>query len=159
VCAGLLSACGGSARRNDGEVAGQRTGTLHVSEVSVRMSEDGKKKLADNIKFDADALKTNVDRTLRAANLVDSSKGEKLEVEVTSIYIRGTFSAVMFGALAGVDNVTGNVRVLDASGKTQRSFEVSASYGFGGWGGGQDSARLNYLYEKFAELTRGQLKN
>ena len=60
---------------------------------------------------------------------------------------------------AGADNISGNVHVLDPAGKTLRSFEVSASYAFGGLAGGQDSIRLNYLYEKFAELTRDQLRD
>jgi hypothetical protein len=51
------------------------------------------------------------------------------------------------------------VRVLDPTGKTLRSFDVSASYAFGGFAGGQDSIRVNYLYEKFAELTRDQLRD
>jgi hypothetical protein len=65
----------------------------------------------------------------------------------------------MFGFLAGPDNISGNVRVLDPTGKTLRSFEISASYALGGFAGGQDSIRLNYLYEKFAELTRDQLRD
>lgn len=65
----------------------------------------------------------------------------------------------MLGLFAGADNISGNVRVLDPAGKSLRSFEVTASYAFGGLGGGQDSIRLNYLYEKFAELTRDQLRD
>jgi hypothetical protein len=39
------------------------------------------------------------------------------------------------------------------------SFEVTASYGFGGGGGVQDGIRITYLYEKFAEMTRDQLRD
>jgi hypothetical protein len=49
------------------------------------------------------------------------------------------------------------VRVLDPGGRARRSFDVSASYVFGGFAGGQDGIRINYLYETFAELTRDQL--
>jgi hypothetical protein len=52
-----------------------------------------------------------------------------------------------------------NVRVLDPTGKVLRAFEVTASYAFGGAAGRQDSIRLDYLYEKFAELTRDQLRD
>ena len=53
----------------------------------------------------------------------------------------------------------GNVQVLDAGGSVLPSFDVSASYDFGGFAGGQDRVRINYLYEKFAELTRDQLRD
>ena len=31
------------------------------------------------------------------------------------------------------------------------SFKVTASYALGGWGGGQDGLRMNWLYEAFAK--------
>jgi hypothetical protein len=37
------------------------------------------------------------------------------------------------------------------------SFEVSASYALGGLAGGQDDARLSWLYEKFAELASKEI--
>lgn len=154
-----LTACGGSVKRMDEAAAVQATGLLKVVESKVVLSDEAQKKLADNIKFDSSAFASTIDRTIAASGLVDKGAGNTLQVTVTSIYIRGTFSAVMFGVLAGADNITGQVKVVDSSGKTLRGFEVSASYAFGGWGGGQDGIRMNYLYEKFAELTRDQLKD
>ena len=78
-------------------------------------------------------------------------------VTITGVRVRGSFSAVMFGALAGADSVDGDVNVLDKDGKVLRTFKVSASYAFGGFAGGIDSVRLNYLYEKFADLTAAEL--
>ena len=154
-----LAACGGSVKRMDEPSSVQATGALKVVESKVGLSDEAKKKLADNIKFDPTAFASTIDRTISASGLVDKVTGNTLQVTVTSVYIRGTFSAVMFGVLAGADNITGNVKVVDSTGKALRSFEVSASYAFGGWGGGQDGIRMNYLYEKFAELTRDQLKD
>jgi hypothetical protein len=155
----LLTACGGAAVRKEGPVNALGAGTLKIKGVEARTSPKAKEQLQDNIKFDLDALSSTIGRTLSAASLQDPALTNTLDVEVTNVYIRGTFSAVMFGLFAGADNISGNVRVLDPSGTALRSFEVSASYAFGGAAGGQDSIRLNYLYEKFAELTRDQLRD
>jgi hypothetical protein len=154
-----LVGCGGSAKRLDsGEPTAIRPVT-HVKQVDVRLSDEAKKKWADNTLFDSAALKDTIARTLHAAKLVDANTTDTMEVEVTSMYVRGAFGAIMFGVLAGADNITGNVRVLGADGKPVKSFEVSASYAFGGLVGGLDSIRLNYLYEKFAELARDQIRD
>jgi len=156
----LLSACAGTAvRKESSDSASAAAGVLRVKTVDARVSPKAKEQLRDNIKFDLNTLSSTVERALSASKLQDAAGVNTLDVEVTSVYIRGTFTAVMFGALAGVDNISGDVRVLDPSGKVLRSFEVSASYAFGGFAGGQDSVRLNYLYEKFAELTRDQLRD
>jgi hypothetical protein len=157
VSALLLTACGGTAVRKDAAGVPVTAGSLNVRTVQARVSAQAKEQLPDNIKFDLDALRGTVDRALSAAKLEDAASGNMLDIEVTNVYIRGTFTAVMFGLFAGGDNISGNVRVTDPQGNPLRSFEVSASYALGGYAGGQDSIRLNYLYEKFAELTREQL--
>lgn len=58
---------------------------------------------------------------------------------------------MMWGAMSGNDAIHGEVVVKDASGKTVDSFKVTASYALGGWGGGQDAMRMNWLYEAFAK--------
>jgi hypothetical protein len=64
----------------------------------------------------------------------------------------------MFGFMAGDDHVTGQVRVLDPAGRALRSFEVKASYALGGLAGGQDGARLGWLYDKFADMAAEELQ-
>jgi len=155
----LSAACAGTAHRTENPGNSAAAGMLKVKSVDARVSAKAKEQLPDNIKFDLNALKSTVERTLSASNLEDAGVAATLDVEVTNVYIRGSFSAVMFGFFAGADNIAGNVRVLDPEGKVLRSFEVDASYAFGGLAGGQDSVRLNYLYEKFAELTRDQLRD
>lgn len=47
--------------------------------------------------------------------------------------------------------------LTDTTGKEIDRFEVSVSYALGGIAGGQDSARMSWLYEKFAEETVKEL--
>ena len=155
----VLGACAGSVARKESVDTPATVGVLKVKGVEVRISPKAKEQLPDNIKFDPSALGSTIERTLSAASLRDTEGANTLDIEVTNVYIRGTFTAVMFGFFAGADNVAGNVRVLDPAGKALRTFEVSASYAFGGAAGGQDSIRINYLYEKFSELTRDQLRD
>ena len=154
----LCAACAGTTHRTEAPGAAAATGALKVKSVEARVSAKAKEQLGDNIKFDLNTLQSTVERTLSASNLEDVGVTATLDVEVTNIYIRGSFTATMFGFFAGADNIAGNVRVLDPEGKVLRSFDVDASYALGGFAGGQDSVRLNYLYEKFAELTRDQLR-
>jgi len=155
----LMTACAGTAVRKEGTDVQATAGVLKIKAVQTRMSDKAKAQLPDNIKFDMGAMSSTIERALSASGLEDPNSAGTLDVEVTNVYVRGTFSAVMFGFLAGVDNIAGNVRVIDANGNVLRRFETSASYAFGGAGGGQDGIRLNYLYEKFAELTRDQLRD
>ena len=155
----LLPACAGPAVRKESPDHAASAGELKINSVQARVSPKAKEELPDNIKFDLNTLNSTIERALSASNLRDGAVANVLDVEVTNVYIRGTFSAVMFGLFAGADNISGDVRVLDPTGKVLRTFEVTASYAFGGAAGGQDSIRLNYLYEKFAELTRDQLSD
>lgn len=155
----LLTACAGTAARKESTNNATAAGVLRVKTVDARVSPKAKEQLPDNIKFDLNTLGSTVERALSASKLQDAAGVNTLDVEVTNVYIRGTFTAVMFAVLAGADNISGDVRVLDPGGRVLRSFEVSASYAFGGFAGAQDSVRLNYLYEKFAGLTRDQLRD
>jgi hypothetical protein len=154
----LLASCAGTVVRKD-DVVNPSTGALSVGSVQTKVSSRAKEQLPENVKFDLTALNSTIERAISASNLRDPSAANVLDVEVTNVHIRGTFSAVMFGLFAGADNLSGNVRVLDPNGNVLRAFDVSASYAFGGAAGGQDSIRINYLYEKFAELTRDQLRD
>lgn len=78
-------------------------------------------------------------------------------VTVTSVRARSNFTAVMFGFMAGDDHIVGDVVVQAANGSELQRFSVSASYALGGLAGGQDSARMNWLYESFAERMTEEL--
>ena len=54
--------------------------------------------------------------------------------------------------------IVGDVVILDGANQPIYRFEVTASYALGGFAGGQDSARMNWLYERFAELTAQEIR-
>jgi hypothetical protein len=122
-----------------------------VKSVSLALSEDAKKLVADNAKFNPDALRSTVERLLQAQNLVKADATQTLDIEITSFRVRSNFSAVMFGFMAGSDNVEGVVTIKDAAGQVVKRALVKASYALGGFGGGQDEARMGWLYEEFAK--------
>lgn len=79
-----------------------------------------------------------------------------LNVEVTGIRMRASFSAVMFGFMAGNDYVDGTVTFADADNHPVDRFKVSASYALGGIAG-IDSMRMDWLHEQFTEKTLATL--
>lgn len=152
-----LVGCGGSVKRPDGPQVTAATGISKFARVAVTLNDDARKQLVDNTKFDTEQFASQIRSKLGAAQLIDASAAHTIGVTITGVRVRGSFSAVMFGALAGADSVDGEVAVLDKDNKVLRTFKVSATYAFGGLGGGIDSVRLGYLYEKFADLTTAEL--
>jgi hypothetical protein len=131
-----------------------------VASVSVSLTDEAKKKSIENLKFNPEELLSHVKRAIEAHSLLNGS-GDKsrpnLEIQVKDMRIRSNFSAVMWGFMAGADSVTADVVLKDPGGKELDRYEVSASYALGGLAGGQDSARMDWLYEKFAEETVKEL--
>jgi hypothetical protein len=128
--------------------------------VSVSLSDAAKEKLKDNLKFDHEALRKHVEKALEASSVLDIAKREELpriEIVVTDMRVRSNFSAVMWGAMAGADSIKGDIVMKDLTGKELDRFHVSASYALGGLAGGQDSARMDWLYEAFAKETLKEL--
>jgi uncharacterized protein DUF4410 len=76
-----------------------------------------------------------------------------LAILVKDMRVRSNFSAVIWGFMAGSDSVSADIVLRDPAGKELDRFEVSASYALGG----QDDARMGWLYEKFAEETVQEL--
>lgn len=131
-----------------------------VSSVSVSLTDAAKQKAADNLKFNSEELLNHVKRALDANSLVNGSAGEQrpnLEIQVKDMRVRSNFSAVMWGFMAGADSISADIVLKDPSGKEVDRFDVSVSYALGGLAGGQDSARMSWLYEKFAEETVKEL--
>jgi Domain of unknown function (DUF4410) len=148
----LLGACASSVQRSDSTSNYVYSGEKFQS-VEVVLSEKGKKELADNLKFDPAELQLQIARLMEAKGLIQDPSENRVRVEITDIRIRGTFVAIMIGIFAGADYVNGKVSVLDSSGRPKHEFVSKASWALGGWGGGQDTARLTWIYEKFAEVT------
>lgn len=160
LAASVLAALGGCAGtiKQDMRVQGDVSRVNGVSGVAARMSPEATRQQADNQQFNREELAGFLRRRLESKGLVAATAAHQVEIVVTDIRVRSAVAAVLFGFMAGDDHVNGVVRVTDASGKPLRSFEVKANYAFGGIGGGQDSVRLNWLYEKFSELASTELE-
>ncbi len=128
--------------------------------VSLSMSAEAKEKALDNLKFNQDELFSYIKRALDSRSLISASRDNQLpriEVVVKDMRVRSNFSAIMWGFMAGSDSIEGEIVLTDAAGKELDRFVVSTSYALGGIAGGQDSTRMSWLYEKFAEETVREL--
>jgi len=131
-----------------------------VASVSVSLTDEAKKKLTENLKFNQEELLRYVKRALEGNSLLNITSGTPLpviEIQVKDMRVRSNFSAVMWGFMAGSDSITGDIVLKSPEGKELDRYEVSVSYALGGVAGGQDDARMGWLYEKFAEETIKEL--
>jgi hypothetical protein len=131
-----------------------------IGNIELTLTQEGKAALTDNLKFDPEELKDHVERALYASSLLDTNGKANLltlMVEVKDIRVRSNFSAVMWGFMAGDDHIVGDIVVKATDGLEMDRFEVSSSYALGGFAGGQDSSRMGWLYEAFAEETIKEL--
>ncbi|MEO6280441.1 DUF4410 domain-containing protein [Roseateles sp.] len=153
----MLTACASGVTRMDSDLKESMPLERNVSSVTLRLSDEAKKLVADNLKFNQETLKGTIERSMNAQNLVQPGSKQTLEVEITSFRVRSAFTAVMFGFMAGNDNVEGVVTLKRADGSVAKKAKVSASYALGGLAGGQDESRMSWLYEEFAKLTVAEL--
>lgn len=157
-----LLGCSSSIKREENVVVGtiRLSKNSPVSAVSIVLTEEAKKKAAENLKFDPNRLLDYVHRALEANALIDKvseTSLPKLEIQVKDMRVRSNFSAIMWGFMAGADSITGDIILKKTDGGELQRFEVSVSYALGGFAGGQDEARMGWLYEKFAEETVNEL--
>lgn len=134
---------------------GEQAGSLTID-----LSEEARKDVVDNLKFNQDTFDQTIRRALDANNLLAEPSDDTLPgivVTVTSVRVRSSFTAVMFGFMAGNDHIDGDVTVRGPDGGTLQQFGISAAYALGGLAGGQDSARLDWLYEEFAKRLTQEL--
>ena len=122
-----------------------------IGKVGVAIKEETAAHGKVNSLFKTDLLTAAVEKALKESDLLLDGAPLDLQVEVTDLKMRSTFSAVMFGFMAGADVLTGNVYLKNESGETTGDFHVSASYALGGIGGGQDQLRLSELYNQFGK--------
>ena len=156
IAALALSACASQVTRT--EPAGTpREPVRALVSFDVTMSPSSTAQLSDNLKFDLDALRAMIQRTLDSKNLIAPDGDFVLKVAVDDIRTRSTFTAIMFGFMAGDDHLNGTATLLARDGKPVGSFGVKVSYALGGIAGGQDTARLSWLYEEFAKKLTDEL--
>ena len=155
----ILLGCASGVKRDEAsvpeataELAGQK-----YSAFNLYLNDNARKLLADSPKFNPDALRGTIQRMLEAKNLIEADSPYRIDVEITDLNVRSNFSAVMFGFLAGSDRVAGSVNLGHRDGRRIGRYEVSASYALGGIAGGQDEARMGWLYEEFAKHVVNEL--
>lgn len=139
---------------------GNVTTVDEISQVSVSLTSEAKGKVADNLKFDQEQLLLHVKRALDTNSILlaePNGSAPSMEIQVKDFRVRSNFSAVMWGFMAGADSITGDIVLKNPGGEEIDRFEVSVSYALGGIGGGQDDARMSWMYEKFAEETLKQV--
>jgi len=150
ICIVSLTACATSVKRigdfSNYEYAGQKFNKINVS-----LSPE--EKYQGGTLFKTDMLSWAVQSQIRAKGLFSDLSQNLIEIVVTHLRIRSSFSADFWGVMAGADRLEGDVFVKNAEGKVLNSFGISASYALGGSIGGNDDIRMNWLYDKFAKLT------
>lgn len=161
----LISGCASNVKRKN--LSGPTVPATCITQdrpagkIVISLTAEAQKDLADNIKFDQDEFKDKVVKMLTARSLLNESVKRSdlpiIEIEVEDIRVRSTLTAAMFGFMAGNDSLTGHVMIKSPSGEMLDEFTISASYALGGAIGGQDSVRLNWLYEEFAEEMADEL--
>lgn len=153
----FLSACAAHVQMADNSAsyayAGEKYGKINIV-------------LADQISTDASKaerarqlnLESAIQSALRAQGLYDETSANAVNVSINTLHIRNAFNAIMWGALSGTDNMDGTVKLVNDSNVEKASFDITASYGAGGFSGGQNDVRLGWLSNKFAELTANTIK-
>ena len=158
----FLSGCASGVTRAPGTNSSRVTLSTsnQVAAVTYSVTEEAKKKVSENLKFNPEELTSFVKRALEANSLLNGSTDKsrlKLDIQVKDVRVRSNFSAVMWGFMAGADLIKADIVIKDSENRELDRCEISVSYALGGLAGGQDSARMGWLYEKFAEETVKEL--
>jgi hypothetical protein len=159
VCLAAIISMSAGCASSGARLGGVATSTALSKEnkaglVTIELNDKAREEFKDNLKFDQEQLRLKLEHALSAYELFDSQgKGTMpvVRVIVTDIRVRSSFSAVMWGAMAGDDHIVGEIQIVDHASKTLDHIKVSASYALGGIGGGQDEARMDWLYEAFVK--------
>lgn len=170
----LLSGCASGVSRNanksvdavsisavSGQAQSKVTKDNPLTNITINLSDDAAKKVADNLKFNQSTLLDHVKRALESNKyyVANAAKqGMSMDIVVTDFRVRSNFASIAFGFLAGSDSITGDIIIKNPSGQEVDRFEVSASYALGGLAGGMDDSRMNWLYEAFATETLKEIQ-
>ena len=153
----LMAACSSGVTRDsnlDLTQAQFATADRKAGQVAISLTADAQKELVDNLKFDEEKLLYTVRRALEVKGVLTKDSDPALpsiEISVTDIRVRSNVAAVLLGFMAGDDRIKGDVIVYSPEHRELQRFGVSASYALGGLAGGQDEARMGWLYESFAK--------
>jgi len=125
-----------------------------VRDVLLSLNATLKKQVAGDAYFDAGSLHESISMELRSRGLMgppDSASGTAIDILVDTYSLQATTNTAVFGRVASTGRLAGLVRVLDESGKEQRSFKAQAEAKLEVPTKGSDPAVLSALYGKFAE--------
>jgi len=153
-----LAACASQVTRPP-EATTTREPVRALTSFEIEISAAAKAAMADaeTQKFDLVAFRGVLQRTLDAAKLVSPDGDFKLTVTIDELRVRSTFNAIMWGFMAGTDQLNGTATLTRLDGRPVGNFKIGTSYGLGGFGGGQDSSRVAWLYEEFAKMLTQEL--
>ncbi len=84
--------------------------------------------------------------------LYDRTDDHSIAVMIDGFRFRSTANAILWGVMAGTDDLSGTVTLKDKDGAVLASFRVDTDYGLGGFGGGPADKRSGWLAGKFSEL-------
>ena len=127
-----------------------------VRDVLLSLNATGRKQVAGERQFDDERLHAAIAAELRQRKLMgpeDSSTGTPVDILIDGYSLQPTGNAAAAAGATHAGRLTGLVRVLDATGKEQRSFKVQAEAPVSAPAQGADAAVLDGLYARFAALT------
>jgi len=150
----------GAAETGTAAPAGAVKAAPVVRDVLLSLNATLKKQVAGDAHFDAGSLHESISMELRSRGLMgppDSASGTAIDILIDTYSLQATTSTAVFGRVASIGRLAGLVRVLDESGKEQRSFKAQAEANLQVPTKAGDPAVLSGLYGKFAEQVAGGL--
>jgi hypothetical protein len=136
-----------------------------VSAFTLTIAPEGLRKIGDDARFDAEALRRTVEAELLARRLLgaqDPRAHGTAEIRIDDYALRAKTNAVVFGSVPSVGMLAGDVRVVGVDGTALQTFRVAADANLrlapaGKEAGGTDAAALRALYQRFAVLAADRL--
>jgi hypothetical protein len=136
-----------------------------ISAFTLTIAPEGLRKIGDDGRFDADALRATVEAELLARGLL-GARGPRAhgtaEIRVDDYALQAKTNAVVFGYVPSAGMLAGDVRVLGADGALLQTFRVAAEANLRVAPGGKASDgkavdALRGLYQRFAVLAADRL--
>ncbi len=124
-----------------------------VRDVLLSLSATVKQQLAGDTHFDDEALHAAIATELRSRGLMgplESTSGTPIDILIDTYSLQATTNAAVSGRVASDAKLAGLVRVLDDSGKEQRSFKVQSEARLQIQATGKDPDALAALYKGLA---------
>lgn len=128
-----------------------------LREIAVEMSPQAVQKVADDVTFEIGVLRGRLQHALASRELIAPDGDFDLRVVIKDVRVRGAAAAVWLGFMAGDDHLIGDAYVVDRNGDTVYTYTAEASYALGGFAGGDNTTRINWLYDKFSEIVSDEL--